>query len=101
MKKIGFSEARRRVLQCLESRNFQHEQRNNIDEKNLLATGDIDEDSIAKCIRRSTGKDHTSSAHHYDSQTEVHIIKKEGWYIKFYFAEIQTDDFTVFISVHR
>lgn len=101
MKKIGFSTAKRLALQCLESGSFQHEQRDNIDSKNLLATGDIDEDSIAKVIRNSRGTDHESSPHHQHRETEVHIIKHDGWYIKFYFAEINSDDLTVFISVHR
>jgi hypothetical protein len=101
MKKIGFSTAKRLVLQCLNNGDYQHEQRCDINVKNLLATGDIDEESIAKAIRSSKGTDHKSSPHHQDSETEVHIIKNNGWYIKFYFAKINPDNLTVFISVHR
>jgi hypothetical protein len=101
MKKTGFLVAKKLALQCLQNGNFQHEQRNDINIKNLLATGEVDADSIAKVIGKSKGINHESSHHHHDSGTEVHIIKRDGWYIKFYFIEIEPDNLTVFISVHR
>lgn len=34
---------------------------------------------------------------HTGASTEVHVLRRDGWYIKFYFL----DEDTVFISVHR
>ncbi|MEL4287462.1 hypothetical protein ACE02Y_20140 [Shewanella xiamenensis] len=38
---MGFKDAKRQLLECLASGNILHEQRNDIDIKNLLATGQI------------------------------------------------------------
>ncbi|WP_181427854.1 hypothetical protein [Pseudomonas mosselii] len=43
------------------------------------------------------GSHYSSSPHHAVPAIEVHVLKRRGWYIKFYFIEPQT----WFISVHQ
>lgn len=76
---------------------YQHEARNDIDVKNELLTAVVTAVEVAAIIRRSNGRDHSMSPHHSDHSTTVHVIRREGWYIKFYFV----DPDTWFISVHR
>ncbi len=92
----GYKKARQKIIQALSDQNYQFAERNNIDEKNLLATGDVSPEDVIKLIKKSSGKHHTKSPHHRIPSVSTHIIKIDGWYIKFYF--IDPDAF--FISVH-
>jgi hypothetical protein len=94
---MGFREARRRVLKALAGGSYQHEARKSIDVKNELATGAVTPAEVAAIIRRSNGLDHSMSPHHSARSVTVHVIAREGWYIKFYFI----DPDTWFISIHR
>jgi hypothetical protein len=94
---VGFKEAKRRVLHALASGSYQHEARREIDVKNKLATGEVTPLEVAAVIRRSGGRDHSMSPHHRLRTVTVHVIAREGWYIKFYFLEPDT----WFISVHH
>lgn len=98
MKRSGFTEANRRVIAALESGQYQHAARNEIETKNQLQTGQISANYLRSVLIRSRGQDHSSSPHHVVSSIEVHVIKFDGWYVKFYSPE---DPETVFISVHR
>lgn len=97
MTKIGFKEAKRKVIAALENGTYQHEARANINTKNLLQVGDVSPEQICAVLRNCQGQDHSSSAHHQVASIQVHVIKRDGWYIKFYFV----DPDTVFISVHQ
>jgi hypothetical protein len=97
LKIAGFREAKRRVLQALREGRFQHEVRGRIDEKNLLLTGMVTAEFVASVIVRCRGQDHSMSAHHADAAVTVHVLRRDGWYIKFYFV----DPDTFFISVHK
>lgn len=98
MIRTGFKEARKKVISALISGTYQHEaQRSNIDTKNLLLTGAVTASEICEVLKRCQGQDHTASPHHQAPTIEVHIIQRDGWYIKFYFV----DPNTVFISVHQ
>jgi len=94
---MGYSYARRKVLQALSLRAFSHEVRHGIDAKNLLHRGDITPEEVISLIKASSGADHSSSMHHSVQGIEVHVIRCKKWYIKFYFV----DPDTVFISVHQ
>ena len=94
---MGFKDARKEVLKALSEGTYQHEARNEIDVKNELATGAVSASDIAATIKRCNGKDHSMSKHHGDATIDVHVLRKDGWYIKFYFLE----DDTWFISVHK
>jgi DNA-binding transcriptional ArsR family regulator len=97
MKQEGFRFAKEKVLKALADGSYLHETRNAIDVKNLLQMGLVTAEEIASVIRRCTGSHHTSSPHHWSAEITVHVLRRDGWYIKFYFV----DPDTVFISVHK
>ena len=92
---LGFTAAKRKLLQALAEGDYQHEARARIDVKNALAMGTVSAEQVAGIVRRATGAEHSSSPHHGDALITVHLLKTSGWYIKFYFL----DPSTVFISV--
>ena len=98
---MGFKAIKQKVICCLKTGMVHHEQRNNIDIKNILATGVLTCEQVATIISRARGDDYSSSPHHFDNSIDVHIVKTRfagfHWYIKWYFI----DENTVFISVHH
>lgn len=97
MSPAGFREVKRRLLKALAEGTWLHEARNAIDVKNGLATGAVPATEVRAVVVRCNGTHHSASPHHADASTEVHVLRRDGWYIKFYFL----DEDTVFISVHR
>ena len=95
--KIGFKEARKRVIAALQGGAYQHEVRSQIDTKNLLHTGQVSSGDLCGMLKRCQGQDHAMSPHHTLPGLDIHIIKRDGWYVKFHFL----DPNTVFISVHQ
>jgi len=93
---MGFKDAKRQVIAALLAGAYQHEARDDIDVKNLLATNAVAAEDIIAVLKQSRGQDHESSAHHQVPSIEVHVVRSAGWYIKFYFLEPDT----WFISVH-
>lgn len=85
------------VLEALANNSFQHEARDVIDVKNLLQSGAVSSEFVSNLIKLSNGKDHSMSPHHSVKTVMVHVIKRNGWYVKFYFL----DPDTFFISVHQ
>lgn len=94
---LGFTAAKRKLLAALESGDYQHEVRDAVDVKNVLATGQVTAAALAAIVKRSNGLEHSTSPHHGDASITVHVLKTGGWYIKFYFF----DPSTFFISVHQ
>jgi len=94
---MGFKAVKNSVLNALQSGSYQHESRGDIDAKNLLQLGQVSAADIKTIIHRCKGQHYESRPHHADSSIEVHILKRDGWYIKFYFL----DPDTIFISVHQ
>ena len=84
---MSWKEAKKSVLECLQEGRFQHEQRGNIDIKNLLATGMVSTAEVMEILRRARGDDHTQSPHRSDRSIPVHVVKRRGWYLKWYFLE--------------
>ena len=72
---MGFKEARRKVIECLRTGYVLHEERNNIDIKNLIATGIVSIDDATRIIGRSSGDDYYCTPHHFDEAIDVHVIK--------------------------
>ena len=94
---MGFKDAKRDVLSALASGAYRHEERGDIDLKNLLATGVVSPERVIEVINKSRGHDHSSSPHHIVADIDVHVIRREGWYIKFYVLAPNV----WFISVHQ
>lgn len=98
---LGFKDAKREVINCLRSGLISHEVRDQVDSKNLFATGVISATEVEEIIIRAGGDSYTSSPHHFMGELEVHVIKTNygglDWYIKWYFVEPNS----VFISMHN
>jgi hypothetical protein len=101
---MGFSSAKRALLTALEAGNFQHEAREVLSEKNLLAVGDISVGEVIGIVRRTRGQDYSVSPHHWDPDVEVHVfratVEETRWFVKAYSLE-GTGGTAVFISIHR
>ena len=93
----GFTAVRAAVITALLKGAFEHEARGDIDVKNKLQTGEVTALQLVTVIKRASGASHSSSPHHFDRSVVVHVIRSQGWYVKFYFI----DPKTVFISVHQ
>jgi len=101
-KTIGFKEARRRVCQALQNPStIAHEERDDQQEKNLLAAGAVTPADVLEVARAANGNDCEELAHHQAASIVVHIIRREHqgvqWYVKWYCVEPNV----VFISVHH
>ena len=104
---MGFKSARENALVALKSGFIQHEARDDIDNKNLLSTGEVSTSEVVKMLKKCNGNQYSTSPHHADSSATVHIFKPqiktekndelETWYIKLYFVAPDV----WFISVHR
>lgn len=98
---MGFREVKSKVIACLDNGYVLHEERDDIDVKNLLSTGAISLSEVATIIGRARGNTYSISPHYYDAEIDVHVIKtthsSQHWYIKWYFTEPDC----VFISVHE
>lgn len=98
---MSFKEAKSKLIKCLKIGRVLHEERNDIDVKNLLAIGVVTLEEAAYIIERSRGDGYFVSPHHFNSEIDVHVIKTrfsvQAWYIKWYFLGPDS----VFISFHR
>lgn len=98
---MGFKSVKSKILDCLARGDISHEQRNDIDIKNLLATGQVSANEVSEILGRARGDSYSSSPHHIIASIDVHIVKTryagKAWYIKWYFV----DPSSVFISVHH
>ena len=98
---MGFNDIKSRIIKCLESGDYDHEARQHIDVKNLLACGQVTEEEVIRLVNKTKGSQYEKSPHHFDRSVMVHILKPihQGitWYIKFYFIEPEA----MFISVHN
>lgn len=96
-KRIGFTEAKQLLIRALSEGRFLHEGRDQIETKNLLLMGQVTTEELLAVVRRCAGQHHSRSPHHAEPSVDVHILRRDGWYVKFYFV----DPDTIFISVHR
>lgn len=98
MSKIGFRAAKAKLIAALKNGEYQHATRGgDLNSKNFLLTGQVSADEVCEIAKACRGQDYTSAPHHSLPTMEVHILKRDGWYIKFYILE---DPSVTFISVH-
>jgi len=101
---MGFREARVALIRALLAGAYQHEAREALSEKNLLAVGDVTADEVVAILRRTRGHQYSSTAHDWNRETVVHVFRPlvsgERWYVKAYFLA-GAGSTAVFISVHR
>ena len=63
---IGLNDARRALIKALEDGDFQHDPRDALSEKNLLAIGEVTETDVIHVLRRTRGDQYSSSPHDWD-----------------------------------
>lgn len=95
-----FKEVRNRLIDALRERRYQHEARDALAEKNLLAVGELSAEDVIVMLQRCRGTRHQAGPHDFDRSVTVHqfrpLVRGRSWYIKVYFLE----EIAVFISVH-
>ncbi len=97
--KLGFRAAKQKLVAALDKGDYLHAARSgNLNSKNLLMTGQVSAEQISNIVKACQGQDYTSAPLHNRPTMEVHILKRDGWYIKFYFLETPS---VMFISVHQ
>ncbi len=104
---MGFKDAQRAAIEALKQGRIHHEARGEINEKNLLLTGDVTPEQVVRLLAACRGTQHECAPHHQVSTIDVHVFKPETslepsapkvrWYIKLYFIEPDA----WFISVHK
>lgn len=94
---MGFRDAKRRVLKALSEGDFLHAARDRIDERNFLHTGEMTVEDVMEIVKKCNGSHHVEAPHHTVAGVSIHVLKRDGWYIKFCFIE----EDTYFLSVHR
>jgi hypothetical protein len=98
---MGFVAARSLLIDALECGTFQHEERRDIERKNLLAVGDVSAEFVVGLLRACRGNQYKASPYHFDRTIVCHEFKPvaagQAWYVKAYFLSSDA----VFISVHR
>jgi hypothetical protein len=101
---VGLNAVRAALIAAVESGEFQHEMRDSLSEKNLLAIGEVTEAEVIQMLWRTKGDQYSSSRHDWDADTLVHVFRPEmdgeRWYIKAYFLDPR-DQSAMFISVHK
>jgi hypothetical protein len=101
---MGFRQAKAALIKALESGDFEHEERDALAEKHLLAIGEVDRDFVVGLLHRTRGDQYTESPHDWDDRVTVHVFKpvlaKERWYVKAYFLD-PSPGHAFFMSVHK
>lgn len=98
---MRFKEVRALVIQAVETGHYQHEERAEIDEKNLLHASKVTPEFVVRLLHRCSGEQYRPSRHHIDPTLVCHVFtpdrRGERWYVKVYFRA----NVAVFVSVHR
>ena len=100
---LGLKAVRSSVIEKLKEGRIQHDttRSGDINEKNLLVTGQVSVDDVIELINATKGNGYSTSKHHLDKSIDVHVfeVKKHAanWYIKCYLI----DPDVWFISVHH
>ena len=72
---MGFKALKAKILDCLKRGDISHEQRGDIDIKNLLAIGQVSASEVAEILGRARGDSYSSSPHHLVDSIDVHVVK--------------------------
>lgn len=98
---MGFKHVRELLIDALEGGLYQHENRKDMESKNLLAVGEVTAEFVVGLLRRCAGTRYRATPHHFVRGVVCHefkpVVDGERWYVKAYFLSKDA----VFISVHR
>lgn len=96
---MGFKDARALVIAALRDKRVRHEERSDIEQKNLLHSGAVTAEFVIGLLLRCAGWEYSTSRHHsldVDCHIFTPMMGDERWYIKAYLEPGRA----VFISVH-
>jgi hypothetical protein len=68
---MGFKDAQRDAIKAIEEGRIQHEARDEVDEKNLLLTGNVTPEQVVRLLKACRGTQHSSSPHHHVDTVDV------------------------------
>jgi hypothetical protein len=98
---MGFKDVRTLLIDALMAREYGFDDREDLAEKNLLATKQVTPGFVIRLLLRCGGLDYECRRHHVHPHLLIHVFKPvldgERWYVKAYFLSSQA----IFISVHR
>lgn len=98
--RVGLQDARKRFVKALDRGDYGHEERDDKENKNWLATGRVSPEEVITMLHRCRGHQYEESTHFHVPGLTVHVFRPryEGtrWYIKGYF----TREGLKFFSVH-
>lgn len=98
---MGFKDVRMLLIDALRSRQYEYEERDDLEEKNLHATERVTPSFVIHLLWRCSGLEYESRKHHLYPHLLCHVFKPvvdgERWYVKAYFVSTRA----IFISVHR
>jgi hypothetical protein len=98
---MGFKDVRALLVDALRSDQFGFEDREDIDEKNLLAAEKVTVEFVIRLLLRCDGHEYECRKHHTLPRVLVHVFTPllggERWYVKAYFLSSRA----IFISIHR
>lgn len=101
---MGFSTARAAIAAALRTGDFEHETRDALAEKNLLAIGDVDQAFVLHLLHRTRGHQYSTRPHDWSREVVVHVFRPvvgdTKWYVKAYLLD-DPPGRVVFISVHE
>lgn len=76
---MSFKVIKQTVITAWRAGTFQHEARQGIHVKNLLATGQASANSVEKILNNRASNHRETSPHDVDSRIDARGIKKDGW----------------------
>ncbi|HEX6369627.1 MAG TPA: hypothetical protein VF006_11975 [Longimicrobium sp.] len=89
------------LIEALRNRRYEYEEREDLEEKNLLAANRVTPGFVIQLLWRCSGPEYESRKHHLYPHLLYHVFKPvldgERWYVKAYLVSTRA----VFISVHR
>ena len=85
------------VVNALDTGAYNHEHRQAINKKNLLAFKVVDATFVKNLIEKTEEKNYNMFYDYTFKDREIHEIKISRWYIKFYYE----NSMVTFISVHK
>jgi hypothetical protein len=71
----SFNAIKKKLLESLTRLNFQHEARREVEEKNLLLTGEVSVAEVYGLVSRCRGDQYRSDRHHLDRSVTIHILE--------------------------
>ena len=94
---MKFDEIRSIVINALDSGAYNHEHRQAINKKNLLAFKIVDAKFVRNKISKSNENEHRTFYDYTFKDRIIHEFIVDRWYIKFYYE----NSIVTFISVHK